>query len=140
MVYCSCQQSMRTISTLRNPQQSSIRKRVFCQYPPKLIKINWYTYCKLECLARPRLRVASRKSIHQHHTQPWPQFSKNPPLTSRVRGISARAHPYTHPQNLKVLKHCAYIYDMVGGCSLWGFGASTMTLQHHSDLAMPQFS
>ena len=29
---------------------------------------------------------------------------------------------------------------MVGGCSLWGFGASTVTLQHHSDLAMPQFS
>ncbi len=23
--------------------------------------------------------------------------------------------------------------------ALWGFGASTMTLQQHSDLAMPQF-
>jgi hypothetical protein len=33
-----------------------------------------------------------------------------------------------------------HIYAMVGGYSLWGFGASTVTLQHHSDLAMPQFS
>jgi len=29
---------------------------------------------------------------------------------------------------------------MIGGCSQWGFGASTMTLQQHFDLAMPQFS
>ncbi len=28
---------------------------------------------------------------------------------------------------------------MVGGCSLWGFGASTITPHHHSDLAMPNF-
>ena len=31
-------------------------------------------------------------------------------------------------------------YDMDVGCSLQGFGASTMTLQHHLDFAMPPIS
>ena len=52
---------------------------------------------------------------------------------------SVRVHPYPHPQHLKLLKHF-YTSNMVGGCSLLGFAASTMTPQYHSDLAMPQFS
>jgi hypothetical protein len=50
-----------------------------------------------------------------------------------------RMHPYVHPQHLKVL-NTFYTSNMDVGCSQWGFAASTMTPQHHSDLAMPQFS
>ena len=39
-------------------------------------------------------------------------------------------YPYAHPQHIKVLKHCVN-YDMAMGCISWGFGALTMTLQHH---------
>ncbi len=48
---------------------------------------------------------------------------------------SVRVHPYAHPQHIKVLKH--FIQDRDVGCNLRGFGASTMTLRHHSDSAIP---
>jgi len=40
--------------------------------------------------------------------------------------------PSTASQGAKTLCIC----DMVRGCSLWGVGASAMTLQHHSDSAI----
>jgi hypothetical protein len=69
---------------------------------------------------------ASTHNITQ--TQP---YRKSTPHCKRH--ISIRVHPYAHPQHLKVLKCLVYIDDMVRGCSLWGVGASAMTLQHHSD-------
>jgi hypothetical protein len=55
------------------------------------------------------------------------------------RRNSVRVHPYAHPQHIKVL-NTLYTYDMDVGCSSRGFGASTMTLQHHLGSALPQFS
>ena len=51
---------------------------------------------------------------------------------------SVRMHPYAHPQHLKVPKH--FISNIDVGCSLWGFAASTIILQHHTGSAIPQFS
>jgi len=72
---------------------------------------------------------ASTHNITQ--TQPYRKSTPH-----RTRHISVRVHPYAHPQHLKVLKCLVYIDDMVRGCSLWGVGASAMTLQHHSDSAI----
>ncbi len=55
------------------------------------------------------------------------------------RHNSVRVDPYVHSQHIKVLIFL-YTYDMDGGCSLWGFGASTMTLQHHSGSDLHQLS
>ena len=40
----------------------------FCQYSTKLLRIKCYMYCKLECLARPKLMVFTRKINHLHMT------------------------------------------------------------------------
>ncbi len=69
---------------------------------------------------------------------PTPIFLKSTPDLHR-RNTVRRVHPYAHTQHIKVLKHL-YTYDMDVRCSSQGFGASTMTLQHHSSSALLQFS
>jgi zinc transporter ZupT len=77
----------------------------------------------------------------QHHTGSAiiPHFPSNsPPPCARITAI--KIHPYAHPQHLKVL-NTLYTSNMDVGCSQWGFSASTsMTPQHHTGSAMPQFS
>jgi hypothetical protein len=67
---------------------------------------------------------------------PTPIIRKSIPDLHRRNSV--RVHPYAHPQHIKVL-NTLYTYDMDVGCSLWGFGASTMILQHPRAQLYPNF-
>ncbi len=71
-------------------------------------------------------------------SQPYPQFPNNPHPPSEVyQCTGAPTCPPTVYQGAKTL--CIYI-NMDVGCSLQGYEASTMTLQHHSDSTIPPIS
>ena len=71
-------------------------------------------------------------------TQPsFLQFLKNPPPPSEVyQCMSAPTCPSTASQSAETLCIYIHIYNMDLGCSLWGFEASSMTLQHQLDSAI----
>ena len=66
-----------------------------------------------------------------------PIYQKSTPDLQRCNSV--RVDTFTHPQHIKVLKHLIYIYDTDVRCTPQWFEASTMPLQHHSGLVLPQF-
>jgi hypothetical protein len=68
---------------------------------------------------------------HPHELRPRsdPLVVFTPPLKRYQHKGAPTICPSTASQGVQTL--C--IYAMIRGCSLWGVGASTMTLQHHSD-------
>jgi hypothetical protein len=69
---------------------------------------------------------------------PISQKQKSTPDLYRQHSVTVHPYPFAHPKhNIKVLKHL-YKYGMDVGCPPHGFGASTIILQHHSCLVLPQ--
>ena len=78
--------------------------------------------------------ILSLNHEHQNNLARHIFFEICPPPGQRIQ---SKSDTDAYQQHIKVLKH---IYKYACGMSLWGFGALTMTLQHHLDSAMPPIS
>ena len=70
--------------------------------------------------------------------RPTPISLKSTPDLHRRNSVRVHTHMSTH--SISRCQKTVYTYDMDVGCSPRGFGASTMTLQHHSGSDLQQFS
>ena len=74
-------------------------------------------------------------SLRLNHT---PFFLKSNPTGQTSAAVWGWTHVPIH--GIPRCWNTLYTYDMDMGCTPSGFGASTMTLQHHSGSTIPQFS
>ncbi len=116
-------------------RRNSVRVHPYA-HPQHLKVLNTlYTY-DMDVGCSPWVFGASTMTLQHHSGSALPQLSENPSLTYRRNSV--RVYPYAHPQHIKAL-NTLYTYDMDVGCSLWGFGASTMILQHPRAQLYPNF-